>query len=153
MWIASLPSICRLTVRHVALSRTVPLPFTPLLNTWARISSLRLQFQNRNANSELNYLIIYHHGSAQSSLNARGGSRKGLKWGSQQLKEVIAKSELETLSMYPIKARISQTSSFGEQCCILLSFLFWCENDLKDAYDLDTPVHKLAHTGPEQRSN
>lgn len=55
--------------------------------------------------------------------------------------------------MYPIKARISQTSSFEEGCCILLSFLFWCENDLKDAYDLDTPVHKLAHTGPEQRSN
>ncbi|KAJ7425235.1 transmembrane protein 14A [Willisornis vidua] len=27
---------------------------------------------------------------------------------------------------------------------------FYCENDLKDAYDVDTPVHKLAHTGPEQ---
>lgn len=58
-----------------------------------------------------------------------------------EITSVIAKSQLEPLSLHPLKARISPSSSLWERC-IFLSFLFWCENDLKDVYDLGIPVQK-----------
>lgn len=86
-------------------------------------SVLRLQLQNKNVSSELNFLMIYHHGSAQSSLNARCGSRKWLRMGNLATEITYCKITAWVTLCAPIKARILETLSW-EACCILLSLLF-----------------------------
>lgn len=120
---ASLPSICSLRTWHMDLSR---ISLSSSIHEQRSQRSSTLQGCNDRAEmSTVNnifpqFLMIDHHHLAHSSLGPKAGSREGLRMKKPAIERtpIITKSQLEPLSVHPIKARLSQISSLQEGGCI-----------------------------------